>query len=422
MKPYRQGVLQDAVSNPDSRGFAALIGNDTWFWGAVAVLFAVISILKGLRVPNLWSATQANLDYHQGFIKRGLFGQIARTLGIHIAHYDVFVLLSGFLLVMLFVLLTWWVLRIGALRLGSGVVVAVFAASYTLTYVTQLIGYLEIPLAALAIVAVSSSELHRSLIGVVVAGALGVLIHESYVLTFLPMTLLPAFLAAFASPRRNWRDFASIAAVVAVVAAVVLITALAAPMTAQRASGLQAAMTASVDFPTRGDFFPVLTRSAADNVLIMIQTMTHGLWWLSQANAFVTFIPTAAFFVWLALDIVDTCHAGSGRRLAKAAVVFASFCPLAMQLVGWDIYRWYALAAFSSFVSLTIVAKHYGGGLPDARSAALRNLGIVLIAINMATGTGLFDGHRVDTFPFVDFWKSVIHWIGAGGHFAQPAT
>jgi hypothetical protein len=193
-------------------------------------------------------------------------------------------------------------------------------------------------------------------------------------------------------------------------------------MTAQRAGDLQAAMAAAVDFPTRGDFFPVLTRSAADNVAIMMATMTHGLWWLAQCNAFVTFMPTAGFFLWIALNIVDTYHAGAERFVVKAAVVVASLCPLAMQLVGWDIYRWYAMGVFSSFVSLTIVCRHYGCNAPLAASGAVRNIALLLIAVNMATGTGLFDGHRVDTFPFVDFWKSCLHWVVSRGHFTQPGA
>jgi hypothetical protein len=406
-------------SNRDSRGLTALLANDNWFWRAACILFCVIAILKGLRLPSLWAGTQANLDYSQGFIKRGLFGQLARSLGVHIAHYDVFVLVSGLLLVIMLVVLGCWVLRSGALRLGHGVVVAVFAASYALTYLTQLIGYLEIPLAILALVAVSIRALHGRLIGVLISGCLGVLIHESYVLTFLPMTLLPAFLGAFAGGRTRLRVFMPIAVIVAIIAVVLLSIAWGAPMSAQRVSSLQAAMTATVDFPTRSDFFPVLARSAVDNVVIMMTTMSRGLWWLAECNAFVTFMPTAAFFLWIALDIVDA-HQPEAQRLAvKAAVVLASLCPLAMQLLGWDIYRWYALAAFSSFVSMTIVCNHYGA---TARDGALRNMGALLIAVNMATGTVLFGGTHVDTFPFVDFWKSLIHWIVSGGHFTLPSA
>jgi hypothetical protein len=54
----------------------------------VAGVFAV-SLLKGLRMPNLWSATHMTFNYTQGFIRRGLFGQVLRAVGGRgIYHYN----------------------------------------------------------------------------------------------------------------------------------------------------------------------------------------------------------------------------------------------------------------------------------------------------------------------------------------------
>ncbi len=391
------------------------VGDDNRFWRAAAVVFAVVSVLKGLRPPSLWAATQANLDYHHGFVKRGLFGQLAHSLGVAIGHYDVFVIVSGVLLLMMLTVLGWWVVRSGALRLENGMMVAVFGASFALTYLTHLIGYLEIPLAIVALLAMSIGTSRARLPAIFIAGCFGVLIHESYVLTFLPMTLLPPLLAALAG--RDRPALLSIAAVVGAIAIALLSVALGHPLTPHDAGGMQASMAAAVDFRTRDDFFPVLTRSAADNVTVMSGTMSNGLWWLAQCNAFVTFMPTAALFLWIALDLIGKNEPPSQRFLLQAAVLTAGLSPLLMQFLGWDIYRWYALAAFSSFVSMTVVHRHYG---KTAAPVGVRNAAILLIGINMATGTGLFDGFHVNTFPFVDFWKSVIHWVASGGHFTQP--
>ncbi len=398
----------------------ALSDDDREFWRRAAMLFGVISILKGVRAPGLWAATQANLDYGQGFIKRGLFGQTMRCLGIQVAHYDVFAYVSSFLLLSLFVVLLGWISRSTVWRLGNGVVVAVSAASFALTYWTQLIGYLEIPLAILALVAVSAGALKRRSIAVLACGGLGVLIHESYVLTFLPMTLLPSILAASSGNRGPVREFAPIVAVVAAIVAIAALCALGVPMTVQHVTHLQATMSAAVDFPPRGDFFPILTRSAADNVLVMSKTMSSGRWWLAQCNAFITFMPTTAFFLWIAFDIINHAAEPARRFNIKALVAITGLCPLVMQVLGWDIYRWYALAAFSSFISMSIVCRHYGAPQLTARMSVVRNVAVVLIAINMATGTGLFDGNHVNTFPFVDLWRAVLEWFARGGHFVRP--
>jgi hypothetical protein len=389
-----------------------------------AVLFAVIAVLKGLRLPSLWAATQVSLDYRAGFIKRGFLGQILSGLRIHAAHYDVFVTVSAALFVGFIAFLASWVRTNEARRIAGGSVVAVFAASFTLTYMAHLIGYLDIPSAALAIAVILMSASRIYLPAAMVAGVLGVLIHENYVLTFLPATLLPAFLLRAAPGRSTFRSFLPIGAVVAVIGIIVLLVALGAPMTAQQVGKLQATMAATADFQPRADFFAVLTRSARANVLIMMSTMTHGSWWLAQANAFAAFMPTAAFFLWITLRIINTCHASLDRRLVKAAAIVASLCPLSLQIVGWDIYRWYALATFDCFLVMTIVCRLYGAQalVPLENETAIRNVAILLIGVNLATGTGLFDGYRVDTYPFVDHWRSLSRWLLTGGHWIQPAN
>jgi hypothetical protein len=401
----------------------AIFADNSRFWGASAALFAVLAIFKGLRLPSLWAATQSFLDYRAGIIKRGLLGQAARVLGIPIGHYDVFVAVSGILLLAFCVLLLCWIRISGVRRLAHGIVLAVFAASFILSFLAQLIGYLEIPAAIVALAALAAGASRWPLTTVLVAGVAGILIHENYVLTFLPVTLLPAFLSGVSS-RQPLRDLVPVAAVSLVLAAVVLAVALGAAMTAEQVATLQAAMSESVDFQPRGDFFPVLTRSMGSNVLLMLQKMTTGAWWAAQANAFIAFMPTTAFFLWLALRIVDVCHPGRERRWIKCALLLTGLCPLAMQFIGWDIYRWYALAGFNSFLVLTVVCHRYLGKQPALRldPQVVQNVAVLLIAINLSTGTGLFDGNHVDTFPFVDHWRALIDWFSNGRHWPQPAA
>lgn len=412
-----------ASSAPRStaRLLATLFANEDRFWAWVAPLFAIIAILKGLRLPSLWAATQAQLNYHDGFIKRGLFGELARVLELPIAHYAVFVAVSGVLFVAFVAVLTRWIWLSEVRRIAGGTVLALFCASYCLTYLAHLIGWLDIPSAALAIAAISVGRARWGLIAVCAAGVVGVLIHESYLLAFLPLTLLPAFLKSADSPH-PLRGISAAATVAAVVGVVTTAASLAAPMTASRAHVLETAMAANVDFPLRSDFFRlVLTHSTHDNLLLMRQTMSTGQWWFAQANAVVAFVPTAAVFLAIALTLIGRCHTGGYPRLVKAAVLVVFLSPLCLQVLGADIYRWYALATFSAFISLTIVWRHYGtriGELPFNPNI-VRNVAIVLIAINMATGTGLLDGYRVNTFTFTNLWVALAHWI-AGGELVPP--
>ncbi|HVO49242.1 MAG TPA: hypothetical protein VMT29_23225, partial [Steroidobacteraceae bacterium] len=268
----------------------------------------------------------------------------------------------------------------------------------------------------LALAALLASGTRARLAIVLLAGMGGVLLHENYVLTFLPLTLLPLFLAALDS-RTPRRDFGMLAAVAVLIGSVVVIEASAAPMDAQRVAHLQGSITSAVDFHPRDDFFAVMTRSAGDNVSIMLQTMGKRAWWAAQLNACAVFLPAIAFFLWIALRIVGSSGCAHAR-VARIAVMVAALCPLLLQLVGWDIYRWYALAAFNSFIAMTIVGRQYGPA--SALPQATRNVALLLVAINMATGTGLFDGYRVDTFPFIEHWRALFDWFGGGHHWLPP--
>ena len=44
----------------------------------VAWLVFAVSLLKGLRMPSSWSATHMTFNYSQGFIRRGLVGEVIR--------------------------------------------------------------------------------------------------------------------------------------------------------------------------------------------------------------------------------------------------------------------------------------------------------------------------------------------------------
>jgi hypothetical protein len=393
------------------RRLSACFADDVRFWRACIGLFATLAVLKGLRLPGSWAATQASFDYGHGFIKRGLFGAVMRLLDIQIAHYQVFVTVSAVTLAAFFAVLMVWVVRSSVRRLGDGALLALFAASYCVTFLTHMIGYLDIPSGILAVIALLASS-SRGYLGVVlICGVLGVLIHENYLFTFLPVTLLPAVLRA--------RQWAMIATVAIIIGAVVVLESLAAPMDASHLAALVADLSARVDFQPRREVLEVLGRSSAENLQMMLGTLKTGIWWLAQANAFLAFMPTTALFIWAAFAIIDA-HEGAG--LMKAGVVVAALSPLLLQFVGWDIYRWYALASLSSFLALTVVCRHYSEVVGIVlRGPAVRNAAVALIAMNMATGTGLFDYYHVDTFPFIDHWRGLADWIAGGGRWPTPA-
>ena len=74
------------------------------FWRWTALGLGILAFAKGIRLPNSWSYTQAQLDYSAGFIRRGFFGA---TLGhlLQLNLYTHFAVVSTALLLLLMAVL-----------------------------------------------------------------------------------------------------------------------------------------------------------------------------------------------------------------------------------------------------------------------------------------------------------------------------
>jgi hypothetical protein len=117
-----------------------LFSNDH-FWKWSWIVFGLIAILKGLRLPSRWGATEAVIDYSDGFIKRGLFGA---TLGhwLNLNVYSNFALVASLLFGIVVALLATAIVSSNILNSTVGqIATSVFAASFGLTYLAHIVGY-----------------------------------------------------------------------------------------------------------------------------------------------------------------------------------------------------------------------------------------------------------------------------------------
>lgn len=382
------------------------LAEESRFWTVAALALGLVAALKGLRLPITWTATQAQLSYAHGFVKRGLLGEALTTLGLDPARYAVFAAVSALLLALLLGLLAALVWANRPLRrIGDGRVVALFGSGFALTYLVNSIGYLDIPLLILALAVVSLPHDRLRLPAALAAGVVGVLVHEMYVLVFFPLTLLPTLLDA-AAARTPWPRLAGAGAVALAVAGIAALVALQPSLTAEQAAHLQREIAARADFPVRPDAIEVLTRSAADNLRIMGGLWSKDYWWEGQLFAAAAFLPTAAVFLWLALRMT-----GGAVRLCVAG---AGLSPLLMQILGWDLYRWYALATVNCFMVLLIVARRRPEDEAPRLGAAARNALVLLIALNMATTAQLWDRKPAELFPFVAHYYALRHHLETG--------
>ena len=175
------GVQFERGAGRAGDGRAAVLGLER------ALGLGAIAFCKGIREPNAWSYTQAQLDYSAGFMRRGLFGAaLSHPLGLNL--YGHFAVFSTALLLLLFAALALLAHSSKlAERTPPGELLAVYASSYSVSYLADMNGYLDIPLALLCVLPLFVRRTGRRLAAAAVATVLGILIHEQFFFAFLPL-------------------------------------------------------------------------------------------------------------------------------------------------------------------------------------------------------------------------------------------
>ena len=325
-------------------------------------------------MPNLWSATHMTFNYSQGFIRRGLFGQILRVVGgKRVYHYSTLALLA----VILFVLA---VLAMGRLTRrmlatdggdrGLAAVTLAFAASPGVVFLAHEIGYLDyVGLVIVPLYIVWAARSARRWAIFYVATALSVvlaLIHESMMIMFAPTMWLVMACHIAVQIRTSappWRTRALLighavaaAAVALVVSSVVGAIGTRSPA---RVMALRASIAERADFPLRGDGFEALYRPVRDNLLHLMPR--H---WSFQDNqrylitGLVVSLPgLAALSVYGVRLIGRLALPRLTRAILRTLLLGATVAPLVLNLLGWDSARWNAIcfvAAFNGVAALRL--------------------------------------------------------------------
>jgi hypothetical protein len=256
------------------------LSDERSFFRWLAVVAGILAVVKGLRLPYSWPATQAQIDYRYGFLRRGLFGEICRQLHIPISRYGVFTALSFLLLAAFLLLLAWRVRRSGLDAAGLGAFSALIAGSFCISSLVNVVGFYDILMAILVLLVMAAPGPRWQLLAAALAGVAGVLVHELYAIAFLPVSLVGA--VCWAGRRRV--AWLGIAAAVLVPWAIVFSISHYAEMTPAQGQALQAAIRARVDFEPFDEMLQVLTFSSSDNLHLMLSFMHAGSWWIEEAD------------------------------------------------------------------------------------------------------------------------------------------
>lgn len=404
----------------------------------IGLVFAV-SILKGLRMPNLWAATHMTFNYSHGFIRRGLVGQVIRFLGARHYNYNLFAFASFALLILVAAVMGRLIKRMLETDAGDlalqGAVLA-FAASTGVVFFVHEVGYFDYIglLALLLFIRLAHGTQRRYLsLGLAVPFGVGLaLVHESLVVMFAP-TMLFALLCQIVvqtqgpGVARRTRPLLMAAAAGTVLIAFAASTVIGAVGTGSPTMihALEESIARASNFPLRDDAFDALFRPVRENVL----TLMPGHWRdpvslrYLRTGLVVTF-PTVAFLVYYGVRLI--------RRLALPVVtrwtliatfVAATLGPLSLNLVGWDSARWNSIVVIAGFCCVACLRLFFPPAadrpterrVPGPLVVTLAAAAVVLGLCSTNYFGFLFDGYQVQWFPFDVQLDSLFELIR--GHF-----
>lgn len=363
------------------------------FWTRSALILGGVAALKGLALPGAWPLTAAELDYSQGFVKRGLLGWVYGQLGLR---QQVGLSVAFFLqLLILLILLAIWARRTG-IEARLTPVLTMFAGSYATTFLFHMVGYSDILNASLLVCLLLIRRAGWRFAAALPLGVAGLLVHENFLLLFAPVLLLSFWLDGDGGdsglPRARWYGAALALALAAAAAAILLH-----PRPDVARVDALADIAWHADFPMREDYYMILTSDAWDNLKWMVEVGWHRYSWLStQVVGLCVFVPTMIVLMRSCLGIVRAARAG---RWTRRLVWVAALSPLLLNAIALDAMRWDMWIVIDAFLILGLLSRRWPGAVIGVDDEG-RNVIVLVLALSMASGWGLFGKSTINPYPF----------------------
>jgi len=282
-----------------------------------------------------------------------------------------------------------------------GELLAVYASSYSVSYLASLNGYTDIPLALLCVGPLFVRSTGWRLAAAVCSTVLGILIHEQFFFAFLPLLIVSVVLAAVTAKTNGERRLAWGGGILLAMVGVSLMLFYArnGSVSAAQAEQIVQSVQQTTDHPVDVEMLKVLPRTPQENMQIMWSVWHRPTFIPAQIESLLMFVPTAMVLSWATLVLLRRWRP-SGYRWIYAGVLLATLAPLSLHLMGWDKSRWNELLILNAFLMLLIVSQQMGGEAVQL-SVRLRRACLAVMLLNMATGGGMLNNRQIRPFPFL---------------------
>ena len=363
---------------------------EAWTRLALVTWATAATVARAVRYPNDFADAHWLLDYRFGLIKRGLAGSVlsvASSAGLPGPSERVIAVTAFSAFALLLVTLLWAAGRLASSGSDPGVTVAaaaVFATSPFIVMTAHFMGYLDHLVLAAAFAAAWLARDGRLWAAALIA-AIGVLVHESFVLVGLPLVAFGASLRPSGAGR--FRAARLIPFALPVLAAVALWASETYLLDRAALRGQLEARLSAFPF-VGGDMNLFVPEWLTTGTLASWESQRHAFWrHLSDPNLLKRMVPPAAFLV---VACAALAPAGwRGRRAMGAAAV--TMAPLVLHAVAWDTARIWTYPIVAGFGCVWLCGATDGA----ARAAHRRWLlaaAVPIVVANIMGRSPLMDG------------------------------
>lgn len=347
---------------------------------AALVLVAIAAAFyAGFRLPNTWSINYWQINVFDGFSRRSMLGSVLYPLGCQLFNPAVIHLFQGTTLAAVIVLLVWF-----GRRDHLPVLIAITFFSAAGGFLFHEVGYVDQVLWLVTLVAMLCAWMRWDILAGLVMGG-SVLVHEMAVFIVLPLTLAFVVISGPVTVRRLLELFLVPVALFGLIYIRF--------QTIDQAKVFAYMERASqCGFPVeRDDYFQVFLNPFVDRAQIYYTT----------TQLFTHVLPLVVLAGVVALVIRDALRLG----VLESLVLFgAGIAPIALGIMGWDVFRWMFLAWFQTLMVVLLAARRVPEVGRDLRILAAFAVAALILRLDY------FDGlspRPLETAAIVDFWTNL---------------
>lgn len=384
--------------------------NKNWFIVITAIL--LITMLKGIRFPNMWSYSHFLFNYDHGFVKRGLIGAIMGLFNSpFLISYEFFFLFSIIIFIINIVLLCLLIRDMTDSQNNiSGLSAMVFASSLAIVFLSHTVGYFDHLGLMIALITFRMNGFYKKFRFLLITLPFVLLIHEAILIIFYPVIFISLLLSIEKEERKKKLITLWVFSAVLVIFVGIISNS---QLTMPEAKDMYTRLQAKIAYPLRQDAFLVLTRDSKANFEIM-KSIWHSPETSGQfTTSLIVTAPSFLVLIYLVILILRKAKVNFNLIMFSAA---AALSPMLMHLAGWDMHRWNTLVITTSFLMFYVVFTKNKNESFTA-SGYLISILVLVIFLNGISVIDLFDGYYVKQFPFSDLWHYITNFLNGTAEF-----